>query len=85
MSLRLSQLPDRTPVRMTISMDPNLAAALSDYAKIYERTYGETEKPEALIPAMLETFLSTDSGFKRARKSLSRNAKTGDDTHGTNR
>ena len=85
MSLRLSQLPDRTPVRMTISLDPNLAAALSDYVEIYTHTYGKTEKPEALIAAMLEAFLSTDSGFKRARKSLSRNAKTGDDTHGTNR
>ncbi len=78
MSLRLSQLPDRTPVRMTISLDPNLAAALIDYAEIYTHTYGKAEKPEALIPAMLETFLSTDSGFKRARKLLSKTAKNGD-------
>ncbi|MEE2877526.1 MAG: DUF2274 domain-containing protein, partial [Pseudomonadota bacterium] len=31
MSLRLEQLPDRTPVRMNLSVDPDLAAALSDY------------------------------------------------------
>lgn len=78
MSLRLSQLPDRTPVRMTIALDPELAMALGDYAAIYERTYGKTEKPEALVPAMLETFLGSDTGFKRARKSLSNNARTGD-------
>ncbi|MCR9078543.1 MAG: DUF2274 domain-containing protein [Hyphomonadaceae bacterium] len=78
MSLRLSQLPDRTPVRMTIALDPELATALGDYAEIYERTYGKTEKPEALVPAMLETFLGSDAGFKRARKALSNNARTGD-------
>ncbi len=78
MPLRLSQLPDRTPVRMTISLDPELATALGDYASVYERTYSKTEKPEALIPAMLESFLGSDTGFKRARKSLSNNARTGD-------
>lgn len=78
MSLRLSQLPDRTPVRMSISMDPDLACALGDYAEIYALTYGTTEKPEVLIPAMLETFLGSDAGFKRARKTLSNNARTGE-------
>lgn len=78
MPLRLPQLPDRTPVRMTIALEPELATALGDYAEIYERTYGKTEKPEALVPAMLEAFLGSDAGFKRARKSLSNNARTGD-------
>ena len=32
MTLRLGQLPDRTPVRMSLSVDPDLASALSDYA-----------------------------------------------------
>ena len=78
MPLRLPQLPDRTPVRMTIALEPELATALGDYAEIYERTYGKTEKPEALVPAMLAAFLGSDAGFKRARKSLSNNARTGD-------
>lgn len=30
MSLRLDRIPDRTPVRMSISVDPDLAAALTD-------------------------------------------------------
>ena len=71
MSLRLDKLPDRTPVRMSLSLDPSLAEALSDYAEIYRQTYGAEEKPEVLIPAMLQQFLNSDSGFKRARKSLS--------------
>lgn len=78
MPLRLAQLPDRIPVRMTVAIDPDLAKSLKDYAAIYAQTYGKTEKPEALVPAILETFLSSDVGFKRARKSLPSIAKTGD-------
>ncbi len=78
MTLRLSKLPDRSPVRMSISIDPCLASALADYANIYRQTYGSEEKPETLIPAMLENFLGTDAGFKRARRALSNNTRTGD-------
>ena len=78
MTLRLKQLPDRTPVRMSIAIDPELANALRDYAKIYHQTYGAKEKPETLIPAMLESFLRQDAGFKRARRALHTNPKTGD-------
>ena len=70
MTLRLGQLPDRTPVRMSLAIDPDLASALADYAEIYRQTYGAEEKPETLIPAMLENFLGSDAGFKRARKAL---------------
>lgn len=76
MTLRLDKLPDRTPVRMSIAVDPDLAAALSDYSEIYRQTYGAEEKPEALVPAMLQQFLGTDAGFKRARRAL--HARTGD-------
>ncbi|MBI1394329.1 MAG: DUF2274 domain-containing protein [Alphaproteobacteria bacterium] len=74
MTLRLDRLPDRTPVRMSLSVDPDLASALSDYAEIYRQIYGAEEKPEALIPAMIESFLSSDAGFKRARRALHANA-----------
>jgi hypothetical protein len=74
MTLRLERLPDRTPVRMSLSVDPDLASALSDYAEIYRQTYGQEEKPEALIPAMIESFLASDAGFKRARRALHANA-----------
>lgn len=76
MTLRLDKLPDRTPVRMTVSVDPELALALTDYATLYHRTYGQKEKPETLIPAMLEMFLGSDPGFKRARKALHTDAST---------
>lgn len=74
MTLRLAKLPDRTPVRITIMVAPELAAALTDYAEIYRQSYGAEEKPEALVPAMLETFLGGDAGFRRARRALHANA-----------
>ena len=70
MRLRLDKLPDRTPVRMTVSVDPQLHGALTDYAAIYAQSYGAHEKPETLVPAMLDTFLASDTGFKRARRAL---------------
>lgn len=70
MTLRLARLPDRTPVRIVLSVDPALAATLQDYAAVYTGTYGIEEKPETLIPAILETFLASDAGFKRLRRSL---------------
>ena len=78
MSLRIGQLPDRTPVRLTVSVDPDLASALADYAAIYAETYGAEEKPETLVPAMLDMFLSSDAGFKRARKALHARASKGE-------
>ena len=78
MTLRLAKLPDRTPVRLSLSVEPDLAAALTDYAAIYGQTYGTSEKPETLIPAMLETFLGSDAGFKRARRALHANAQQGE-------
>ena len=78
MTLRLDKLPDRTPVRLNLSVDPDLASALSDYAEIYRQTYGHEEKPETLIPAMIESFLASDAGFKRARRALHSNASKGD-------
>ena len=78
MSLRIGQLPDRTPVKLTVSVDPDLASALADYAAIYAEPYGAEEKPETLVPAMLNMFLSSDAGFKRARKALHARASKGE-------
>jgi hypothetical protein len=78
MSLRLDKLPDRTQARLTISVTPELASALQDYAHIYQQTYGLAEKPETLIPAMIEKFLADDAGFRRARKALHTEASKGE-------
>lgn len=67
--LKLGKLPDRTPVKMTIHVSPELHQALAAYAQIYSETYGEAEPVQELIPAMLATFLESDRAFARARHS----------------
>ena len=69
--MRLGRLPDRTPVKITISLSPDLNQALSDYAALYHETYGQAEPVQELIPAMLASFLEGDRLFSRRRRSQS--------------
>lgn len=66
--IRLGKLPDRTPVKVTISLSPELNQALLDYAAFYEETYGQAEPVQELIPAMLASFLDGDKLFARRRR-----------------
>ncbi|MBX3562600.1 MAG: DUF2274 domain-containing protein [Sphingomonas sp.] len=66
--LRLGRLPDRTPVKVTIGLAPELHEALVDYAALYEETYGRAEPVQELIPAMLAGFLEGDRLFARRRR-----------------
>jgi hypothetical protein len=67
--LKLAKLPDRTPVKLTLVITPDLHQALSDYAEVYRETYGEGEAVADLVPFMLQRFLESDRGFARARQS----------------
>jgi hypothetical protein len=69
--LKLGKLPDRTPVKITIMVTPDLNQALRDYAAIYRTTYGEAESVADLIPFMLGAFLESDRGFAKARMAVS--------------
>ncbi|WP_137391925.1 DUF2274 domain-containing protein [Rhodoligotrophos defluvii] len=66
--LKLAKLPDRTPVKITITVSPELNNALQVYAELYRETYGAAEPVPELIPYMLEGFLAADRGFTKARK-----------------
>ena len=70
LKLRIAKLPNLTPVKLTVILEPEIHKMLEDYAQIYTDSYGETVKPSALIPSMITGFLATDNGFKRARKAL---------------
>jgi hypothetical protein len=70
--LKLGKLPDRTPVKLTISVLPDLHKDLSDYAAIYREAYGDDEPITELIPQMLILFLANDRGFARSRSALSK-------------
>ncbi len=64
--LRISKLPDRTPIKLTISVMPDLHNALQDYAKLYAETYEQADAMVDLIPSMLAAFLSGDREFQRS-------------------
>jgi hypothetical protein len=66
--LRIAKLPDRTPVKITIAVLPELNDALQDYAKLYADTYGQADAMVELVPAMLAAFLDGDREFQKARK-----------------
>jgi hypothetical protein len=66
--LRLSKLPDRTPVKISISVPPELHAALAAYADTYQAAYGSAESIAELIPYMVAAFIESDNGFKKARR-----------------
>ena len=75
--LKLARLPDRTPVKIPITVSPRLDRKLTAYAGAYKEAYGEEEKVADLIPFILEQFLDGDRLFnsigkpRRARKSES--------------
>jgi hypothetical protein len=75
-ALRIGKLPDLTPVKLSVTLDPDVHQMLEDYARIYGESYGEAVKPAELVPSMIAGFLATDNGFKRARKALKTTVKT---------
>lgn len=68
--LRLGKLPDRTPVKLSVTVTPDLHRALSDYATIYNQAYGQSEPIAELVPHMLAAFLASDRQFAKAREAL---------------
>lgn len=66
--IKLPRLPDRTPVRLTLNLPPDLAQSLEGYQAFYADAYGQAEPLALLAPAMLSTFIENDRGFMAWRK-----------------
>jgi hypothetical protein len=66
--LKLSKLPERTPVKLTLALSPQLHADLALYADAYAEAYGTREEIADLIPAMLARFLDSDRAFRGPRR-----------------
>ena len=66
--IKLGRLPDRTPVKLALSVSPELHRSLSDYADFYDEAYGEAKPLGDLVPAMLEGFLAGDRAFQRRQR-----------------
>ncbi|NYT68881.1 DUF2274 domain-containing protein [Pusillimonas noertemannii] len=65
--LRLGPLPRQRIVKMTISLPVSLNEELDRYAAAHSQLYGEKVDAVTLVPYMLERFITTDRGFRRAR------------------
>lgn len=65
--LKLAKLPDRTPIKLAITVTPDLHQMLQQYAALYAETYGREESVTELVPAMLAAFLDADRCFQRRR------------------
>lgn len=66
--LKLPKLPDRTPVKLTVTLSPDQHQRLLSYAALYRETYGADEPVADLIPYMLDAFLDSDRAYAKARK-----------------
>lgn len=75
--MKLSKLPDRTPVKLSTTLTPNLAARLGNYAEFYAETYGVREEVVDLVPYMLEAFLDGDADFRRASRAAKESSGSG--------
>lgn len=65
--LKLARLPDRTPIKLTLTILPELHHALQAYAALYAAAYDSEETIADLIPAMLASFLESDRAFAKTR------------------
>ena len=70
-SIKLQRLPDRTTVKISIAVSPELAERLAAYAEAYETAYGQQESVADLIPFMLAGFLESDREFTRWQRARS--------------
>jgi len=73
MSLKLGPLPDRNPVKLGLSLTPDVHDALRDYAALHANAHGQEAPLPELAALMIEEFLNGDAAFKRARKALGNN------------
>jgi hypothetical protein len=67
--LKLADLADEKPVRLTIEVTARLHRDLLAYATVLNG--GDTKgapTPERLIPPMIERFIATDRSFAKTRR-----------------
>ncbi len=66
--LKLARIPDRTPVKLTILVPPELNEALNEYAAACQAAYGASAPVAELVPFMLASFIESDREFTRTRQ-----------------
>jgi hypothetical protein len=72
--LKLADIQDDNPVKLTIMLSAPLHRDLTAYAKILASDTGIPIDPAKLIVPMLERFILADSAFQKARRQYSTNS-----------
>ena len=68
--LKLADLADEKPVKLTVEVSARLHRELMAYATaLNEGDPKGAPPPERLIPPMIERFIATDRSFARTRRS----------------
>lgn len=67
--LKLADLADEKPVRLTVEVSARLHRELLAYATVLNGgNTKDSPTPERLIPPMIERFIATDRSFGKARR-----------------
>ena len=67
--LKIRELPDEKPVRMTVALPADIHRDLLAYAALLSGSAGAMD-PARLIAPMLRQFMMSDKGFARARRQV---------------
>jgi hypothetical protein len=68
--LKLGELIDDKPVKLTLELPAQVYRDLVSYAEVLGRETSKTIDPAKLIAPMLARFISTDRAFSKARRNL---------------
>lgn len=68
--LKLSAIPDDRPVKITVELPAPVFRDLQAYSQIMAKAAGEAAPPDPakLIAPMLQRFMATDKGFRKAKQ-----------------
>ncbi|MCH4091905.1 MULTISPECIES: DUF2274 domain-containing protein [Acetobacter] len=65
--LKITEIPDEKPVKMTVALPPDIHRDLLAYAALFSGNDGAMD-PARLVAPMLRQFMMSDKGFARARR-----------------
>lgn len=65
--LKLAGIDDDKPVKLSVTLSAALHRNLVAYADLLAKETGKSIEPEKLIAPMLEKFIASDRGFRKAR------------------
>jgi len=65
--LKITAIDDDKPVTLTIKLPATVHRDLISYARLLKREGGQDVDPAMLVSPMLEKFMKSDRGFRKAK------------------